>query len=989
MIMKIKTLQKMSPFSIKKSQFVDELQCQVTEVIHDKSGAKITHIGNNDTENAFCLSFQTMPKDSSGVAHILEHAILCGSKKFPVRDPFFSMMRRSLNTFMNAWTGPDFTSYPAASQVKKDFYNLLEVYIDAVFHPLLTKESFLQEGHRLEFQNLEDLNTPLCFKGIVFNEMKGAMASPDARLHEHLNQALFPTLTYGVNSGGDPKEIVNLKYEDFVDFHKTYYHPSRCHFYFYGDIPLEEHLEFIDKHLLHNTEKLSPLPRMPRERRFEKPIKKSVQFPLPKSETQENPCYFTVGYLTCPIDNQEDVFALNILEILLMGSDAAPLKSRLLKSPLCQQASMYCQDEYSEVPLILSLKGCPNESQDALDDLVNKSLYEVIERGFTEQEINNAFHQFAFHRSEISHDSYPFGLILFMRAILPSQHGIDPEKGVLIKAILDNLRKILENNPHFFTDLIKKYMINNYHKVSLFMEPSETLSQEEEETEKKLLEKISASLSLEQKQDLVKQAQHLQSLQSDYDEKSLECLPKVTLSDVPKNTKDFALHTSTKGPFSLYTHACFTNHIHYADLYFTLPQLTVKEIEYLPLLAHFLPQVGWNGRDYKENLRLLQENTGGMGAAISYHQDANLPAHFTPFIALHGKAMDSKVEEHFKLLREMAETASFQDTKRIKALIKKLHTSLKSRIVNNAMRYATSLGSSYINKQLFLQNHLGGLPFFEWIEQLSQLDEADLSKEMEILTALQKKIFSQSHVDLIINADQPTLDRINENHYFGLMQIPVKKEQLFKFDQEPSEILSQGRIISSPVAFTSQSIKVCGYEREEEAAALSIAAPLLNSVSLHGAIREQGGAYGGGASYNPLTGIFRFYGYRDPHIVRTLKAFKESVQHICKGKFSDQQLEEAKLEKIQDFDDPTSPGDRAQSAYHWNKENLSLEKRQSFRETLMKVSKSDVTHALEKYLLNTLDIVPFVTFGSKELLEREKKKMVRPFEIEPLLSHNQ
>ena len=246
-------------FTITKQIEIDELNCTLTELVHEKSGACILHIGNDDPENVFNLSFSTHPNSSNGVAHILEHTVLCGSAKYPVPDPFFEMTRRSLNTYMNALTGADFTCYPAASQVKKDFFNLLDVYVDSVFHPSLKKESFLQEGHRLEFANKEEPSSPLTFQGIVFNEMKGALASGEARLNECVMEALFPDITYGVNSGGDPKEIVKLTYEELQAFHEEYYHPSRCLYYFYGNIPLEEHLTYLEENVLKGVEKLGPI----------------------------------------------------------------------------------------------------------------------------------------------------------------------------------------------------------------------------------------------------------------------------------------------------------------------------------------------------------------------------------------------------------------------------------------------------------------------------------------------------------------------------------------------------------------------------------------------------------------------------------------------------------------------------------------------------------------------------------------------------------
>jgi Zn-dependent M16 (insulinase) family peptidase len=278
---------------VTKSVEVPELQCHLTELLHEESGAHFIHIGNDDPENLFCLSFRTLPDSSNGVAHILEHTVLCGSKKYPVKDPFFAMNRRSLNTFMNALTGADFTCYPAASQVEQDFYNILEVYLDAVFYPLLKEPSFLQEGWRLEFADPEDAASPLTYKGIVYNEMKGALSSPTTRLIEHINAALFPNNPYGYNSGGDPKDIPKLTYEELLFFHQSYYHPSRCLFFFYGNLPLKKHLDFVSQKALKGIKALQPLSPIPKQPRFVRPVYKEAYYPISADEMSEDkamPC---------------------------------------------------------------------------------------------------------------------------------------------------------------------------------------------------------------------------------------------------------------------------------------------------------------------------------------------------------------------------------------------------------------------------------------------------------------------------------------------------------------------------------------------------------------------------------------------------------------------------------------------------------------------------------------------------------------------------
>ena len=399
-------------FQVTKSLEIPELQCHLYELVHLPTNAHVMHIANDDPENLFCLSFQTLPERSDGVAHILEHTVLCGSKKFPVKDPFFAMIRRSLNTYMNALTGSDFTCYPAASQVPKDFYNLLEVYLDAVFHPNLNLLSFLQEGHRLEFENPKDPASPLVYKGVVFNEMKGVLSSASSRLSEEMHAALFPDNTYGTNSGGNPQLIPELTYEQLRLFHQKYYSPSRCLFFFYGNMNLEAHLDFITKHALEGVEKIPELPPIPPQPRFKEPRYLTSSYPISQEEDTEAKAYISFGWLTCHITEQEELLALHILEIILMDTDASPLKSVLLKSGYCKLISSYIDVDVAESPLIITLRGCNPEDADACEKLMRETLAQIADEGIPIVLVENAIHQFEFYRSEIAGEHFPLWLII-------------------------------------------------------------------------------------------------------------------------------------------------------------------------------------------------------------------------------------------------------------------------------------------------------------------------------------------------------------------------------------------------------------------------------------------------------------------------------------------------------------------------------------------------------------------------------------------------
>lgn len=966
-------------FKVTKLQEIPELHCTLVELIHLPTEAKVMYIANDDPENVFCLSFQTTPNSSNGVAHVLEHTVLCGSKKFPVKDPFFSMHRRSLNTFMNAFTGADFTCYPAASQVPTDFYNLLDVYIDAVFHPTLKELSFAQEGHRLEFATPSDPNSALEYKGIVFNEMKGAMATAGARLSEEISKALFPDITYGVNSGGDPQQILKLTYQELLDFHKTYYHPSRCLFFFYGNMPLEGHLDFIAKHILNDTISAPPLPAIPLQKRYSKPCRLTKKYPLSEEESPEEKTEIAFSWLTCHLLNQEEILALCIVQLILLDTDGSSLKRALLKSGLCKQVLSYMDDEISEVPFIITVKGCNPSNAQKLERIIRTELTGAAEEGFPLDKVENAIHQLEFHRSEITGNHYPFGLSLFMRSALLKQHGGEPEDGLIIHSLCERIRKKNIENPGYFGHIIRKHLLDNPHFVRITIVPDKDLQKKEMEKEKKALKKVEKKLTKQQRKDIVEQSKQLEALQKSQEEENPDILPKVTLRDVPTRARLYELAEGHASRLKTFHHTTFTNNIVYADLVFDLPKIKESDLPYVRLLSTLISQVGSGGRDYIQNLEYIQAHTGGAGSGLSFNLQAADFAAAMPSIALRSKALNRKMSHLFPLLKELALTADFADTHRLKEIINKQYTGMQSHFTQNAMKYATSLSAAGLDVPSKISNIWYGIEYYQLIKSLAQ-DFASRSADLvKRLKHLQQAIFLSKAPDLIITSDGAAFNEIQGHHFFGVQDPWDKlgKASYAKWDNDYSlePVSSQGRVISSPVAFISQVIRTVPFTHSDSAA-LTVAGHLMDNLYLHRTIREQGGAYGGGASSSPLAGNFYFYSYRDPNIYSSLKAFKNSVDEVLKGKFLVSDIFEAQLEVVQALDSPVAPGSRGDLAYAWMRESKTLEVRQAFRDKLLSLKKADILKAIEQHIQPHLPGSAAIVFAGKELLEQENQKFI-------------
>ncbi len=969
----------MSNFTTLKTEEIEEIQCTLIELEHTPSGAHVLHLACDDPENFFNICLPTRPTTSNGVAHILEHVVLCGSKKFPLHDPFFSMTRRSLNTFMNAMTGADFTCYPAASLVPKDFYNLLEVYLDAVFHPLLTKLSFLQEGHRLEFQKPEDPNSPLMFKGIVFNEMKGALATGEARLAETLMAALFPDTTYGVNSGGDPHAILSLTYDELVSFHKTFYHPSRALFFFYGNLPLEQHLDFLDKHALAGVERLSLLPPLPKQPRFSERVEKVETYPIAKEERLDEKSYISFGWLCGSILEQKELLALNVLEIVLLGSDAAPLKRALLKSGLCKQVESHLDSEMNEIPFIITCKGCREGDAAAVEKIVYEVLENSAKKGLSEPLIEGALHQLELARTEIKGGNAPYGLHLCFSSALLKLHGGNPEDGLRIHSLFSQLRESL-CDPQFLPRLIEKYFLHNTHAVRLEMNPSQTQNEKEREIEQQRLESICGKLEDRDVSAILTSSQALETRQEEDPSSQLEMLPQVTLSDISKQGEEFDLEIQRSGPLEVFHHNCFTNEIVYADLIFDLPELASEDLPYVRLFANILPQIGCGGRSYKEHLDYLIEHTGGVGVSLDLSQQAEGADQMRPSLCLHGKALYRKKERLFPVFYDLMTSADFTDLERITSILSKHYHAIENGIQKNSLRYAVNLASKGHSMPANLTNQWFGLDYFHALKKIYVDFEKKPSQVVEKLEQMRDLCLKKRGGELVLACDQKLAHEMQQTGFYGLDQLDPSDQTRWRPSLPREKSLSQARITASPVAFTALLFKTIGFTHPD-AAALSVASEIMENRVLHKRIREQGGAYGSGAVHGLISGEFYFYTYRDPYLAKSVEACFEAIDKVAGGEFTDRDLEEALLGLFQEIDSPSPPGVRAITAYNRLRSGRTSEKRAHFRERLLHMTKEEISRAVALHLQSGIEQATLVTFAGKDLLERENSLLKHPLPI--------
>jgi presequence protease len=911
-------------FEIKKQVTIGELDCVLTQLRHVGSGARVLHIGNDDPENLFCLAFQTVPSSSDGAPHILEHTVLCGSEKYPVKDPFFGMIRRSLNTFMNAMTGDDMTFYPAASQVEKDFYNLLDVYVDAVFFPFLKEESFKQE------------------RKIVFNEMKGALASAEARGWHKLAETLYPNTPYRFNSGGDPKEIPGLTWEGLKAFHREHYAPSRCLFYFYGNLPLEKHLEYLEERLLGAAPKLEPLPSIPHQKRWTAPVRVADTYPVEKEEPTEERTNVLMAWLcTTPIE-QLEVLELAVLDLVLTGSDASPLKLTLLKSGLCKEAYAFVDPESTDVPFIMMMRGCPEKAVDGLEKLVLQTLKTIATGGLPPSQLEAAIHQLEFSRTEILGDSGPFGLTLFRRTAPLLFHGGDAEEGLHIHQLFDELQRRF-SDPNYLGSCIRKFLLDNTHWCRLAMSPDPERAARDE------AEWIAP--------------EGAEGGEGEEDDPNV--LPKVTLDDVSSEAREFPLEIDKRSGLTVYSHPCFTNQVVDASLVFDLSAVAPDDLPYVRLLTSVLPEVGCGGRSYAETLDRMQLYTADVGAGLGLHPQADNPDLLRPVMAIDGKALRRNMDHLFPLLADIATSPDLQDRARMEELLMQHLSSLENGLIHNAMRYAVNQAGRGLSPLGHIYSQWYGLDYLQTIRAAAK----DLDGTIERLVSLADQLLGIENAELVLGCDGEMKGEILNM----LPNLPDKPHRPFEVPMViPAH--SEGRIIASPVAFTARVLRTVPYTHPDSPA-LDIAARLFEHRTLHKAIREEGGAYGANARFNPATGSFTFTCYRDPHLASSLEAMDRAVAGIVAGDFDAANLEEAKLTVLQKLDTPISPGSRASVAWARQREGRTPEVRQAYRDRLLTLDGAAISAAVEKHILPKMKEATVVAFAGRELFEREKSSL--------------
>jgi len=939
-------------FSFIRSECIESLNVRVEEYRHKITGAMHYHIASDNPENVFLVALRTVPVDSTGVAHILEHTVLCGSERYPVRDPFFMMIRRSLNTFMNAFTSSDWTAYPFASQNRKDFSNLLDVYLDAVFFSRLDQLDFAQEGHRLEFSDPDDSNSELVFKGVVFNEMKGAMSSPVSTLWQTLSSHLFPTTTYHYNSGGEPAHIPNLSYEQLKAFYKKHYHPSNAIFMTFGDIPAFEHQQAFENLALSRFSGQKSIIDVHDEIRLKQPQTIEDSYAIDSSDADNNKTHIVLGWLLGRSIDLEAMLKAHLLSGVLLDNSASPLRHALETSALGNGPSPLCgiEDSNREMSFMCGIEGSRPEQAEAVEQLVIGVLEDIVRNGIPQDHIDAVLHQLELSQREISGDGYPYGLHLILSGLSTAIHRGDVINALNPDPVLEKLRAEIRD-PDFIKRLIQTQLLDNPHRVRLTMKPDPTLAETRKQQERQRLADIKRSLSEADREQIIAQSKALNQRQIQQDDPAV--LPKVDLEDIPATAPIVSGHNARIHDFPVRYYEQGTNGLCYQQIITQLPALDDNLLPLISLYTRCITELGCGNRNYLDTQSWIDSISGGIHAYSSVRGAIDDIQNISGYFTLSGKALVRNHADFSELMHEMLKNVRFDELARIREFIAQDRARREHSITGQGHSLAMAAASSGMSPAASLHHRLRGL---EGIQALKQLDEAlttNSNNELQILAdrfaALHRQIIDAPHRFLLV-AEQEHRQQLQhdlETRWQGQHQ-PDSSSTLSLANIQQAE--QQMWITSTQVNFCARAYPTVPPDHPD-AAALDVLAGFLRNGFLHRTIREMGGAYGGGASHDSDNASFRFYSYRDPRLQETLDDFDRALDWLQDQPHEWRQIEEAILGIFGSLDKPGSPAGEAKEAFYNELYGRSNEHRQHYRERVLKVTLADLQRVGATYLV--------------------------------------
>ncbi|GIY51671.1 presequence protease, mitochondrial [Caerostris extrusa] len=910
-------------YAVKEVENIPELNLTAVLLEHKTTGAEHLHLASADSNNLFMVAFCTPPPNSSGVPHILEHLALCGSQRYPCRDPFFNMLNRSLSTFMNAFTGSDTTMYAFSTQNAKDYQNLLSVYLDAAFYPSLNEKDFRQEGWRLEHEDINDKNSPIVFKG----------SDPSQYYARHLQNQLFPSNAYSHESGGDPLAIPELTWQQLKHFHSTLYHPSNSRFVTYGNMPLEVHLEKIENHVLNNFKKIK------------------IDSEVLDVEAWKN-------LITDTYEN----FALSILGTLLVDGPNSPFYQKLLQSGIGPDYSPCTGYDSSLKQSIFSvgLREIGEEDMQRVRELIPSVFKEIIQNGFPQKQIESVLHKIEIatkHRTSnfglncafiLLHCDGTWLVAIFINDINGVNsmwnHNGHPISAFKVNDHVNWFTSQMKNNKHFLQDKIVQYFENNNHKLTLIMKPDENFEAQQQEMEKKLLDSKVSRLSDEERVQIYQQGLELAEHQKIVD---ASCLPSLQIEDVKRSIQKTPIKiVPFENDITVQLYEQPTNEVTYFRALIDVSGLSEEETMLLPLFTSIITQMGAGNLDYKKFDQQVQLLTGKFDVSLHFSEHPSDPTQFTQNILLSSYCLDKNIDHMLELWKFVIFESHLEDQERLTQLIRLTAAEMAQSITYNGHRFAMQKASSSLSPCAELKEKAFGLTQIVYMKQLAEMESHE--EILERLRKLHAKLFNRQFLRCSLNATPEFMSKAYTGVHDLLLQMRGLNHKPVHSIVAKSESKKTHFVLPFSVNYIGQSALAVPY-CHPDFASLKVAAKLMSSKFLHSEIREKGGAYGGGATVNK-GGHFMFYSYRDPNTTKTLQSFSSGIEWLLNGSYSDADITEAKLGVFSEVDTPVPPGSKGSGFFL---EEISDDMKQEMRNNIFSCTRQNLINVTQKYLKNT------------------------------------
>jgi Zn-dependent M16 (insulinase) family peptidase len=949
-------------FELVRDETIAELNTRGRLYRHAATGAEVLSLENDDENKVFGITFRTPPNDSTGVAHILEHSVLCGSRKYPVKEPFVELLKSSVKTFLNAFTFPDKTCYPVASTNLQDFYNLIDVYLDAVLHPRITPEILQQEGWHYE---LEQVGAPLQYKGVVFNEMKGAYSSPDSMLYRYSQQSLFPDTTYGVSSGGDPRFIPDLTYADFKRFHETLYHPSNARVFFYGDDPPEERLRLIDA-AFSAFSRIDPASQIARQDRFAEPQTYEHTYSVSEPLNGQAKGLVNVNWMIGTIDEMQEVLALDILTQILLGTAAAPLRKALIDSGLGEDVTGSGYNEGTlQHTFAVGMKGIDPANAAQVEQLILQTLERLATEGIAAETIAAALNTVEFSLRENNTGSFPRGLNLMLRALSTWLYDRDPFASLYFETPLAAIKAALERGDRLFEQLIRRYLLDNPHRTRVLLRPDPAQAERDAAEERARLDAVQAGLSDAELEALVASTEALRRMQAEPDDPAaLARIPSLRLADLERQGKTIPSELRDLGGVPLLSHDLSTNGIAYFDLGFDLRTVPLDLLPLVPLFARTLTEMGTNREDFVKLIQRIGRDTGGIGATLLTSTQVESGAAFGRMI-IRGKATLAQTGALLDILRDILLELRLDDRERFRQILLRARAGREASLTPSGHVLARRRLAARLDPAAWVDEQTGGIANLFFLRELEQAVDQDWPGVLEQLERLRSTLINRNALIANLTLADSDVRTVEPQLREFVAALPSAEWTPNEWTRLPSGV-GEGLTIPARVNYVARGASLAALGVKPGGSA-SVITRFLNTAYLWDRVRVQGGAYGCFAQYDRSAGTFLYASYRDPNLLRTLDVYDGAGAFLRQLALEPATVERSVIGTIGEIDAYRLPDARGYTALVRHLAGVDDAYRQRIRDEVFATSAADF-RAFADVLDAVRDNAQTAVLGSEEAI---------------------